>query len=206
MIIMGQIGVLAYGSLINDPSEELDSATISRIENVKTPFKVEFARSSNSRNGAPTLIPVEDGGANVNATIFVLKPDISRNQAETLLWRRETRKPKENKETYRPSICPGINTVQIKELHNVSGLETILYTFIPRNINPLTVKVLARLAIQSVQGKRIEKGLDGISYLISTKKIGIITPLSNEYEEEILRQVGAASLEEALTILYKTFC
>ena len=38
-------------------------ATVEMIRNVLTPFKVEFARKSLKRSDAPTLVPVENGGA-----------------------------------------------------------------------------------------------------------------------------------------------
>ena len=54
------IGILAYGSLISSPGDEIASATTETIKNVQTPFRVEFARTSTSRAGAPTLVPAED--------------------------------------------------------------------------------------------------------------------------------------------------
>jgi len=54
---------LAYGSLIDDPGSEIQPVIARLIEGVETPFKVEFARSSEKRDGAPTLVPVKEGGA-----------------------------------------------------------------------------------------------------------------------------------------------
>ena len=45
------IGILAYGSLIQEPGCEIAPAIVRRIS-CRTPFKVEYARKSNSRNGA----------------------------------------------------------------------------------------------------------------------------------------------------------
>ena len=56
------IGILAFGSLINSPGAEIEAALIGRKLNVCTPFGVEFARSSIGRGGAPTLVPVQQGG------------------------------------------------------------------------------------------------------------------------------------------------
>lgn len=58
-----RIGILAYGSLIEDPGKELKPLIIERIPNVKTPFSVEFARSSSSREswrilGIPNQKPI----------------------------------------------------------------------------------------------------------------------------------------------------
>src|SRR5258708_5570037 len=69
-------GIFGFGSLISDPGEELAAATASRRE-LETPFAVEYGRSSNTRGGAPTLVPVATGGAKVKATVFVLKDSVS---------------------------------------------------------------------------------------------------------------------------------
>ena len=50
------VAVLAYGSLIANPGEELRRATVDTREGVTTPFNVEFARASSKRRGAPTLV------------------------------------------------------------------------------------------------------------------------------------------------------
>ena len=39
------IGILAYGSLLDDPGREL-ACTVRRIDDAETPFNVEFARRS----------------------------------------------------------------------------------------------------------------------------------------------------------------
>ena len=38
------VGILAYGSLIDNPGDEIAAATVRTIEEVETPFNVEFAR------------------------------------------------------------------------------------------------------------------------------------------------------------------
>ena len=73
------VGILAYGSLIDNPGDEIAAATVRTIEEVETPFSVELARSSDGRGGAPTLVPVDKGGARVRAQIFVL--DVSEEEA-----------------------------------------------------------------------------------------------------------------------------
>ena len=67
------IGILAYGSLGDDPGAEIGSLVAERIGGVRTPFRVEFARQSRTRGGAPTLVPVSEGGASVEAKVLVLK-------------------------------------------------------------------------------------------------------------------------------------
>jgi hypothetical protein len=57
---------------------------------------------------------------------------------------------------------------------------------------------LAKLAVDRARNPDVPEGNDGISYLINAKKAGIVTPLSGDYEKEILRLSGTASLEEAL--------
>lgn len=84
------IGVLAYGSLITNPGPELQAVTVGRIDNVLTPFRVEFARSSTGRSGAPTLVPVDEGGAYVRAVI--LEVNVSTDEAADIVYRREINK------------------------------------------------------------------------------------------------------------------
>lgn len=43
-----EVGILAYGSLQNDPGMEIAPLIEHRIVEVLTPFEVEFARSSRS--------------------------------------------------------------------------------------------------------------------------------------------------------------
>lgn len=199
---MKRIGILAYGSLIDDPKEEIEAAMVDRIANVETPFKVEFARSSKTRDYAPTLIPVESGGANIKAQIFVLKEGISEKDAANMLWRRETHQVGSRK-TYKRSSHPGINTVLIEQLDKkIPNIDVVFYAKIGVNIKPLEPQRLARLAIDSALCEAGSQGLDGISYLVSAKRNGIQTPLMPKYEEEILQEVGATTLEDALEILH----
>ena len=201
---MQTIGILAYGSLIEDPGDEIKRATKSLKEDVKTPFPIEFARMSSSRNNAPTLIPVTAGGAEVTCVIYVLAEDITKKAAQDMLWRRETRsKPPKG---YNPPQRPGKNTVIVEEQANFGGLDLVLYTNIRANIDRLIPENLAKLAISSVQADSRDTRRDGISYLISVKRAGIVTPLMPEYEENILRQTGAKTLEQALEICVDRYC
>jgi hypothetical protein len=86
---------------------------------------------------------------------------------------------------------------------NVMGVEKVLYTDFPDSgklVNP-TAKQLAELAIGSARSADVPDGMDGISYLMNAKKAGIVTPLTADYENEILQQTGASSLEAALAKL-----
>jgi len=106
-------------ALIDYPGDEIKSATVQTITaGVMTPFAVEFARSSLSRDHAPTLIPVEVGGAAVPATIFVLREEVSEKLASDMLWRRETGRVHSGR-AYSPQ--PGLgnrDAVQVERLEN----------------------------------------------------------------------------------------
>ena len=187
----GKIGILAYGSLICDPGDEIKPIIVRRID-CRTPFKVEFARTSSSRDGAPTLVPY-DNGSQVAAQLLVV--DLPLSEATNRLYRRELHRVGE-KLTYDATKKVTPNSVVIKTLRDFEGLDMVLYTSIDANIEGLTAAKLAALAICSARART--DGHDGISYLINAKKAGIRTPLSGEYEAEIKRLTGVASLEEAL--------
>lgn len=187
------VGVLAYGSLIDEPGPEISEAAIGTKQDVLTPFRIEFARKSNSRGGAPTLVPVTEGGSHVCSQIFLL--DTTEDEAANRLWRRETRKIGSGR-PYVPPIHAGQNNVVVERLENFAGVDVVIYTRIAGNITPLSAEYLARLAIASV--RKAEAGLDGISYLIAAKSNGIVTVLSAAYEAEIMKQSQCQSLEEAL--------
>lgn len=199
---MSKIGILAYGSLIDDPGVELKPLISEKIKDIETPFNIEFARSSRSRGGAPTVVPVEDCGARVQAVILVLNDDVEIEVVKDLLWRRETRNESSNKH-YQNPITPSNNQVVIGEIPELSGINIILYTKIGANIDTPTPEKLANLAIQSAKGRAGAEGKDGISYLMALKKQNIKTPLMPQYEEEILKSVGVSSLSEALNLVRK---
>ncbi|MGD0383215.1 MAG: hypothetical protein ABSA77_06840 [Thermoguttaceae bacterium] len=192
----GHLGILAYGSLIDDPGDEIAAATWHRRK-MTTPFSIEFGRSSGTRGGAPTLVPVAAGGAPVNAVLLVLKDSVSEDDAASMLWRRETRSTDSTKRYIRPKH-PGPNNVLVESV-KIGGV-TILYTDFADagKLKSPTAKQLAEFAVTSAGNPRVLEGCDGISYLISAKKAGIKTPLMPGYEQEILRTTGAATLEEAL--------
>jgi hypothetical protein len=194
-----KIGIFGFGSLIADPGEELAKATASRME-AETPFAVEYGRTSKrTRGGAPTLVPVNSGGAHVKATIFVLKDSISQQEAKNILWRRETRQVGSGKAYKRPAN-PGPSSVLVAVCKNFMGLDRVLYTDFADSgkLEHPTATQLAELAVASARKHDVPEGMDGISYLTAAKKAGITTPLSGDYEKEILRITTTASLEEAL--------
>jgi cation transport regulator ChaC len=199
---MEKIGILAYGSLIEDPGCEIEPLIRYRINDVKTPFKIEFSRKSSSRDNAPTLVPVKEGGAQVEATILVLDIEIEEDKAMDLVWRRETRNEKSDKH-YKFPVNPSANQVVVQKLKNFRGVETVLYTEIGANISNPTPQTLAELAVNSAKGNAGKEGKDGISYLMSVKRQNISTPLMPDYEKQILVLTSVSSLEEALEIAAK---
>jgi hypothetical protein len=186
------VGILAFGSLIDDPGPEIEAALVGRKLNVRTPFGVEFARSSIKRGGAPTLVPVAKGGTPVLAQILLV--NVSEREAEDRLWRREIHKIGQGGH-YVHHANPGPNTLIIDRYENFEGIDVVLAARFPPTIAPLTAARLAELAIKSAHLERT--GRDGISYLIAAKRNGITTPLSGAYEWEILRRSRALNLEEA---------
>lgn len=197
---MNNVGILAYGSLQSNPGKEIEGSIVKRIENVTTPFKIEFARSSKTRNGAPTLVPVSTGGKENSSQILVLNENINEVEASNMLWRRETHQVGSGKKYERPAT-PGTNTVLIERLTDFHGVSVVLYTKIGSDIDPLTPQKLAEFAVNSARSKAVFQEQDGISYLVNAKKSGIQTPLMLAYEKEILKMIGAESLENALSIL-----
>lgn len=188
----GSVGIFAYGSLIGNPGEEIEKATARVVSGVKTPFKVEFARSSTKRGGAPTLVPDERGGE-VNAKIFVM--DLPVAEAANCLYRREINEVGTDLIYKEPKkVSP--NTVLVKRLTDFAGVGTVLYTHIGANIEPLTAEELAERAIASARTQG--HGRDGVTYLMDAIKNGIETPLSAAYAAEIMRRLHAPNLDEAL--------
>jgi hypothetical protein len=196
-----QIGILAYGSLIDDPGAELEPYIVNRLKDVETPFGVEFARSSRYRGGAPTLVPVERGGARVRATILVLDEGVLLEDAMDMLYRREINAVGNLKCRYEPDSAKK-DAVHIGQLRGGEawGLDVVLYTILSANVDPLTPEHLAKLAIRSARSKVGQARRDGISYLMHAMANGIRTPLTEGYEQAILLQTGVDTLEEAWQI------
>lgn len=191
------LGILAFGSLIDNPGQEISEIEIDRID-CKTPFSIEFSRMSSTRSKAPTLIPVENGGRQVNGKIIILNPKINLEVAKSILWRRELHKT-DRTESYVEPKNPGVNKVVVKELKNFMNIDNVLYTTIGSNINQtLTGELLADLSIASILAQAGQQEKDGLRYLLSAKRNGIVTGLSEEYERQILIKTETNSLEEAI--------
>lgn len=191
-VVAGELGILAFGSLIRDPGALAPHIVDTRV--VTTPFPVEFARSSRSRGGAPTLAPVEGQGAPVQARVFVLAADITPLQAQTLLWQREIHQ-NDPSATYARPLHPGTNSVLVDALAPFDGLACVFYTRLHANLAEATPDDLARCALASVRAAR--SAPDGISYLIDAIGDGIVTPKSAAYRERVLALSGQTSLEAA---------
>ena len=203
---MKKIGILAYGSLIDEPGPEIGPVIDYHLED-ETPFRVEFARESRTRGGAPTLVPVEEGGSTIKAIILVLKEYVSEEEAKDMLYRREINKTCSQKKYDPPDPCvPKGDRVCIEEDNeNFPDLELVLYTKIAPTPN-LTPEKLASLAIKSARSKFGAQRRDGISYLIDIKSRGNKTPLMDKYEEKILDSTKTSNLEEAWEACRRDHC
>jgi hypothetical protein len=194
---MSKIGILAYGSLIDFPGEEISPLIVDRLE-CTTPFKVEYARKSKIRGNGPTLIPTENIGKKVKAVVLIIKDETDLDDAKSILWRRETGNIK-SKEEYKHSENPSRNKVQVEITNEIIGVETVLYTSIGNNINGLiTAENLSDLAIESILSEAGKNKKDGIRYLLANKQNGIITEMSDQYEKCILAKTGCKTLEESI--------
>jgi len=182
------IGILAFGSIAEEPGAELAAAVTRRIE-AETPFAVEFARSSHTRDGAPTLVPVREGGANVPASVLILNDSVTVADAREMLYRRETGRLHD--------ISTVSQAAWIAELPGFAGTSTCLYTAFQPNIRPLTAEKLAELAVCSAAAPAGAERRDGISYLQQQKRRGVVTPLMLAYEEAVLARTGARDLATA---------
>lgn len=194
-----RIGILAYGSLITDPGEELERVTIATTRDVLTPFAVEYARSSRGREGAPTLVPVVSGGARVKAWIYEV--DANLKTSCDILYRREIDAIGSGKSYSEPE--PGdLKRVAIARHIGLGGLDVVLSTKLAQTIMPLTAERLADLAIDSA--RKLNNGRDGISYLMNATRNGIETPLSAAYAKEVIRRLGVADLAEAVEATHRS--
>ena len=193
------IGILAYGSLIPNPGAEIAPVTVRRITGVETPFRIEFSRSSRVRDGAPTLVPVERGGARVSGVVLVLRDSVTETAAQDMLYRRERNRVGSG-DRYADMDPADPDSAFLGRLDGFAGLDVVFHAALRANVDEPTPEPLARLAIESATAPSGAKGRDGIRYLMDAKAAGILTPLMPEYEKEILRQTGGRDLEEARTI------
>ena len=203
-----RLGILAYGSLIAAPGRELKQHIVRRIR-TRTPFEVEFARSSREREGAPTLVPVLDGkGCQVQACILVLDDEMAEQEACNMLYRREINCIGEKSVTYDDERQRSKkDAVVIEKLQDFEDVELVLHTVLPPRDGILLddnvslvdkANELARLAKQSITKETFCSQRDGIRYLADAIRYGIQTPLTDLYKCAVLRLAGdAPNLKEA---------
>jgi hypothetical protein len=176
-----KIAILAFGSLLNEPGEEIAEKLAFRIK-TETPFPVEYARlSGQTRGGAPTLVRHKAGNP-VKAEILVLDETVSFDEARDMLWRRERRRV-DSGDKYLEGTTP--NSILVRTITDNPWVENVHYTEFhdQGKIAEPTAANLARSAIESVT--KAEPGMDGITYLMSNIASGIATPLTKDYEAEI---------------------
>jgi hypothetical protein len=190
-----KFAILAFGSLIDDPGEDLAPIIVEKRPGAITPFNVEFAHASVLRHGGPTLVPVPQGGARVEAVLLVLEEGAALKTATDFLYAREIGKPGSGAQ-YNPDPTRP-NQVYIEELPFFLGFTAVIYARTNPNIEPLTANELARRAIASAWGAAGAAGLDGIRYLMDAKQHGVQTPLMAAYERRILEMTGEANLAGA---------
>jgi cation transport regulator ChaC len=126
--LTAKLGILAFGSLIDRPGWEIEEAIGARKSGIRTPFRIEFARTSRTRAGAPTLVPVDAGGSPVLANIFVV--DLSEQEAKDRLWRRETDRVGQRGH-YVERRNPGVDTLIIDRFDNLGGVALVLAARFP---------------------------------------------------------------------------
>jgi uracil permease len=200
------IGVLVYGSMLSDPGKEIKRYTHQLIPTI-TPFKVEYARKSKNRSNAPVLVPVKEEGANVQAQIIVLNPEITEETAKNFLYRRAINFVDEPAIVYSDKIKHENMGLEIECLNDFENVECVYYTAFTPNIDRVNkpdispdekAKELAYLSIESVNQDTFCMQRDGIRCLIEDRAAGVKTPLGDAYIREILTRANSATdLNEA---------
>ena len=180
---MNKLAVYGYGSVLVDAGPELQPLILDRIP-FPSPRPVEYARLSKSRGGAPA-VAFYDGGGIVTGQILVLDlPDTDEKRDKVMhsLWRREGRPP-----------WAAIRTM------SAAGIQTVIYADLEANMPNPNPKLMADFAINSV-AKCAELGdidKNGIRYLRDNIAIGVITPLTEAYQEALLTKLRAKDLSQA---------
>ena len=176
------LGILAYGSLLNDQGDSIRSHVTARLP-TETEWPVEYARTSRGRAGAPTLVR-HHAGARVQGAILMLDVwDWDKERVRELLWEREGK--------------PDRSAIKSKK---ISERLTLLYADLDANIpdDRLNAEHLADLAISSVP---LACERNGIRYLADNIEAGIFTPLTLPYCGAILKKTGAPNLAQAEQIV-----
>jgi cation transport regulator ChaC len=69
--MMAKLGILAFGSLIDNPGWEIEEAITARKSGIRTPFGVEFARKSRKTRSPNSS---EGGASDKMAALFFSLP------------------------------------------------------------------------------------------------------------------------------------
>jgi hypothetical protein len=187
-----RIGILAYGSLIQDPGAELAALITRMVTPVETPFRVEFARRSIKRDLAPTLVPVTSGGSVVQASVLCLREGTSEAATIDALYRREI-----NQVGSSARYDETKSNLRVREHRHLAGLD-VCYSIAPQQtILEPDPPQLALWALESAMDDAGRERRDGITYLAQVTKNGILTPLTKPYTDEVLALTGALTLEAA---------
>jgi hypothetical protein len=197
------IGILAYGSLIEQPGWEIEEATDHKISEVETPFAIEYARKSNSRSGSPTLVPVENGkGWQVQACILALRKGMRAYTAKNMLYRRELHRIGDRNKRYKRPANVEENTVLVEEIRKYEKMDIVLYTKIKANFIEILDNgntdnekgiLLATAAINSITSTTFFSCQDGVYYLAEAMAFGVRTKLTEMYCGNILHLAGDVS-------------
>ena len=157
------------------------------------------------RDGAPTLVPVDKGSANVSGLVFVLRESVAETAARDMLYRWERNRVGSG-DVYADVDETNIDSAFLGRLHYFAGLRVVFHAALRSNIEEPAPEMLARLAIDTAAAPSEAVARDGISYLMAAKQSCIVTPLMAYYERELLRQTGGRSLEEGLAIARGESC
>ncbi len=176
--------IFGYGSLTYDLGAELTQFVV-EAKPLRSPWRVEYGRHSRSREGAPTLV-FDDKGATVTGRLLRLKVEPTPQnilKVRTLVNAREGH--------------PGMSCIKVA---HVGGFQNVVFCDLPPTPDmDKSPGALADAAIKSVL-ECLRKGKlerNGIRYLQQSMDMGIITPLTKEYEASILNKTKAKSLDEA---------
>ena len=114
-----------------------------------------------------------------------------------MLWRRETKQVDSGRSYVHPEK-PGPDSVLVKTIRQSD--KTILYTDFHETgkLSKPTAERACHSGCGHAKNANVPEGQNGITYLINAKKAGIVTPLMDAYEQEILRTAGATTLAESL--------
>jgi cation transport regulator ChaC len=178
------VGIFGYGSLLTEPGPDIGRHIIDRIPQ-RSPWPIEYARSSRGRGGGPTLVLHPSGGFVTGEILALDIKDDQLDSAREWLLVREGR--------------PSQSRIKVMEL---GGLRNVLYADLIANIpdSQLTADHLADLAITSVASAQDVKR-NGIRYLADNVERRIVTPLTDAYIDAVLRKTEARDLREAEKIL-----